>query len=62
MRFCWNQFAESLALVAAMNPDTTDSESLRASLTTIDSVSTEDPDGFWPAVLESVAIGDYETT
>ncbi|NMO55587.1 hypothetical protein HH310_30930 [Actinoplanes sp. TBRC 11911] len=44
-------FAECLALAA--DPDT-GSDALRAALTTIDSATTEDPDSFWPAVLDSI--------
>jgi hypothetical protein len=50
------KFAECLGLAADAEADI---ESLRTALTTIDSATTEDPDSFWPAVLESMAMGDY---
>src|ERR1700754_4790520 len=51
-------FAASLELVTSMDASV---DALRTALEEIDSESTSDPEGFWPAFLEEVAIGDYVT-
>src|SRR5262249_2793097 len=51
-------FGEALEAVASMDADSSE-ESFRKALEDIDAESTADPEGFWPAFLEAVAIGDY---
>ena len=62
-------FVESLVMVQSRYPfyppgsdlDTAEhaEESLRESLEKVDETATADPDGFWSAFLDDVAIGDY---